>query len=165
MGDLLAISNDLAAPLTKLFAFLDQGHPQCAFVDKQLLSLYASPRFWQYGLLAFCSECCAANVDQMRRAAAAKENPEAQQDFPTSDVGALSLMQTVIMSFVRGMTHGQQELPIDDLFVHFPVQVLPSLVQSITDNGFSKTPPKNGLGYRPNVKTRKRVRPFCESRS
>ena len=84
-----------AAPLAELFAFLAQGHPQCTFIKQEHLALNANPQFWQCGLLAFCSECCASNIDH-------------------------TFMQTVIMSFVRGMTYGQQELPIDDLFIHFP---------------------------------------------
>ena len=52
-------------------------------------------------------------------------------------------MQKVIMSFVRGMTHGEQILPINDLFVYLPVQLL-ALVESIGKRGL-----KSGWGYRP----------------
>ena len=48
MGDLLRVSEAFAAPLSNLFAFVKSGHPAC----------YASPRFWQYGLLAFIARCC-----------------------------------------------------------------------------------------------------------
>ena len=58
-------------------------------------------------------------------------------------------MQTVIMSFVRGMTHGEQILPINDLFVYLPVQLLPALVESIGKRGFDRAEVKSGWGCRP----------------
>ena len=146
--DLLQISNALAEPLANLFAFLSQGHPQCAFADKKHLALYANPEFWQYGLLAFCSECCASNIEQATEAKANPANLAGPPNCPESEVNTLTLTQTVIMSFARGMTHGQQELPINDMFVYFPVQALPSLVQSITANDFQPAPLEKGLGYR-----------------
>ena len=108
IGDLLLISNALAAPLAQLFAFVEQGHPPCAFIPKEHLALYANPLFWQYGLLAFVSGCCASNIDLLKRATEAKTDPAKQEDTNESEVEALTFMQTVIMSFVRGMTHGQQ---------------------------------------------------------
>ena len=99
IGDLLRISNALAVPLANLFAFLSQGHPQCTFVDKEHLALYANPQFWQYGLLAFCSECCASNINQLRRTAEVKANPARPSNHPASEVNALTLTQTVIMSY------------------------------------------------------------------
>ena len=62
---------------------------------------------------------------------------------------ALTFMPTVIMSFVRGMTHGEQTLPINDLFVYLPVQLLPAVVESIGDHGFARAELKSGWGYRP----------------
>ena len=53
------------------------------------------------------------------------------------------------MSFARGMNHGQQELPINDMYVYFPVHALPSLVQSTTDNQFQPAQLDAGLvGHR-----------------
>ena len=78
VGDLLVVSNALAAPLANSFAFLAQGHPQCTFVDKAHLALNANPQFWQYGLLAFCSVFCASNINQLRRTAEAKADPAKQ---------------------------------------------------------------------------------------
>ena len=54
------------------------------------------------------------------------------------------------MSFARGMTHGEQTLPINDLFVYFPAQLLPALVQSVTDHQFQPAGLKSGWGYRTN---------------
>ena len=47
-----------AAPLSNLFAFVKNGHPACPFITHKQLALYANPRFWQYGLLAFIARCC-----------------------------------------------------------------------------------------------------------
>ena len=88
------------------------------------MALYANPLFWQYGLLAFVSGCCASNIDLLKRATEAKTDPAKQEDTIESEVDALTFMQAVIMSFVRGMTDGQQELPINDLFVYLPVYSL-----------------------------------------
>ena len=58
IGDLLRISEAFAAPLSNLFAFVKSGHPACPFITHKQLALYANPRFWQYGLLAFIARCC-----------------------------------------------------------------------------------------------------------
>ena len=148
--DLLRISQAFAAPLAELFAFVNQGHQPCAFVPQKQLALYASPHFWQYGLLAFVSGCCAFNNEQRhKQSRTTKPDPAKQEDASENDVDALTFMQTVIMSFVRGMTHGGQILPINDLFVHLPVQLLPALVESIGERGFSRAEVKSGWGYRP----------------
>ena len=56
-------------------------------------------------------------------------------------------MQTVIMSFARGLMHGQQELPIN-MHVYFPVQVFQSLVNSIGQNHSEPVKPAGASGYR-----------------
>ena len=148
VGDLLLVSNAFAAPLAELFAFVGQGHPSCAFIPTEQIALYANPLFWQYGLLAFVSGCCASNIELLKRATEAKTDPAKQEDANEDAVDALTFMQTVIMSFVRGMTHGEQTLPINDLFVYLPVQLLPALVQSILDHQFQPAELKSGWGYR-----------------
>ena len=129
---------------------MEHDHPSCAFIPKEHLALYANPLFWQYGLLAFVSGCCASNIDLLKRATEAKTDPAKQEDIVENEVDALTFLQTVIMSFVRGMTHGEQALPINDLFVYLPVQVLPALVQSIIDHQYQPTELKSGWGYRAN---------------
>ena len=52
------------------------------------------------------------------------------------------------MSFVRGMEHGEQTLPINDLFVYFPVQLDPALVTAMEQQRFASVV-KGGCGYRP----------------
>ena len=106
----------------------------CAFVDQAQLALYADLNFWQHGLLSFCSICCARNINKLvadQQAAEAGAPPNAQKTDPAQEIEAHSLMQTVIMSFARGLTHGKQELPLDDMYVYFPVQIVQSLVESI----------------------------------
>ena len=89
---------------------------------KKQLALYASPRFWQYGLLAFIARC--SSFDNQRRhqgtgtAQAVAVKPQKTKE---KDVDALTFMQTVIMSFVRGMEYGEQTLPTNDLSVYFSV--------------------------------------------
>ena len=77
----------------------------------------------------------------------AKADPAKQEESSENDVDALTFMQTVIMSFVRGLTHGEQTLPINDLFVYLPVQLLPALVESILHHGFDRAEVKSGWGY------------------
>ena len=111
----MLVSDALAAPLADIFAFLAQGHPQCAFVDQARLALYANHQFWQHGLLAFCAVCCVGNINKLRRTAEASANPPNEASYPVGEDNVLTLMQTVIMSFHRGMTHGQQKLPVNDI--------------------------------------------------
>ena len=71
------------------------------------------------------------------------------QKTKEKDVDALTFMQTVIMSFVRGMEYGEQTLPTNDLFVYLPVQILPDLVVAMERQGFRPAQVKGGYGYRP----------------
>ena len=149
-ADLLHISHAFAAPLAELFASVKQGHQPCSFIPQKQLMLYASPLFWQYGLLACVAGCCALNNEhRQKHARAAKAAPSKQEEPSEKDVDALTFMQTVIMSFVRGMTHGEQTLPINDLFVYVPAQLLPALVEAIGKQGYQKAEVKSGWGYRP----------------
>ena len=133
-----------------LFAFAKQGHQLCSFIPQKQLALYANPLFWQYGLFAFVSRCCSYNNQQRRQnASAAKAALSKQEESGEKDVDALTFMQTVIMSFVRGMEYGDQTLPINDLFVYLPVQILPALVAAMEQQGFTQAEVKGGWGYRP----------------
>ena len=134
--DLHRISEAFAAPLANLFAFVKLGHQPCSFIPQKQLALYANPLFWQYGLLAFVSGCCSFDSQNRHRdAEAAKATARKQRETSDKDVDALTFMQTVIMSFVRGMEHGDQTLPINDLFVYLPVQILPALVTAMEQQG------------------------------
>ena len=150
IGDLLRISEAFAAPLSNLFTFVKSGHPACPFITHKQLALYASPRFWQYGLLAFIARCCSFDNQRRHQGTGTAQAVEGKpQKTKEKDVDALTFMQTVIMSFVRGMEHGEQTLPTNDLFVYFPVQILPDLVVAMEQQGFTPAEVKGGYGYRP----------------
>ena len=150
IGDLLLISEAFAAPLSNLFAFVKNGHPACPFITQKQLALYASPRFWQYGLLAFIARCCSFDNQHRDQGTGAAQTVEGKsQTTKEKDVDALTFMRTVIMSFVRGMEHGEQMLPTNDLFVYLPVQILPDLVTAMEQQGFKPAEVKGGYGYRP----------------
>ena len=150
IADLRRISEAFAAPLANLFAFAKQGHKMCSFIPHKQLTLYANPPFWQYGLFAFVSRCCAHNNQHRRQiASAAKAALTKQEKSSEKDVDALTFMQTVVMSFVRGMEYGDQTLPINDLFVYFPVQLVPSLVTAMEQHCFASVEVEGGCGYRP----------------
>ena len=150
IGDLLRISEAFAAPLSNLFAFVKSGHPACPFITHKQLALYASPRFWQYGLLAFIARCCSFDNQRRHQGTGTAQAVEGKsQTTKEKDVDALTFMRTVIMSFVRGMEHGEQTLPTNDLFVYLPVQILPDLVVAMERQGFTPAEVKGGYGYRP----------------
>ena len=150
IGDLLRISEAFAAPLSNLFTFVKSGHPACPFITHKQLALYASPRFWQYGLLAFIARCCSFDNQHRHQGTGTAQAVEGKpQKTKEKDVDALTFMQTVIMSFVRGMEHGEQTLPTNDLFVYLPVQILPDLVVAMERQGFTPAEVKGGYGYRP----------------
>ena len=75
--------------------------------------------------------------------------PEVELPGGQSSQAALTFMRTVLMSFVRGMEHGEQTLPTNDLFVYLPVQILPDLVVAMERQGFTPAEVKGGYGYRP----------------
>ena len=150
IGDLLRISEAFAAHLSNLFAFVKSGHPACPFITHKQLALYASPRFWQYGLLAFIARCCSFDNQHRHQGPGTAQAEEGKsQTTKEKDVDALTFMRTVIMSFVRGMEHGEQTLPTNDLFVYLPVQILPDLVVAMERQGFTPAEVKGGYGYRP----------------
>ena len=150
IGDLLRISEAFAAPLSNLFTFVKSGHPACPFITHKQLALYASPRFWQYGLLAFIARCCSFDNQHRHQGTGTAQAVEGKpQKTKEKDVDALTFMQTVIMSFVRGMEHGEQTLPTNDLFVYLPVQILPDLVVAMERQGFTPAEVKGRYGYRP----------------
>ena len=150
IGDLLLISEAFAAPLSNLFAFVRNGHPACPFIQQKQLALYANPRFWQYGLLAFIARCCSFDNQHREQGTGAAQTGEGKsQTANEKDVDALTFMRTVIMSFVRGMEYGEQTLPTNDLFVYLPVQILPDLVTAMEQQGFKPAEVKGGSGYRP----------------
>ena len=137
------ISEAFAAPLSNLFTFVN---PACPFITQKQLALCASPRFWQQGLLAFIARCCSFDNQHRHRGTGTAQGAEVKpQKTKEKDVDALTFMQTVIMSFVRGMEYGEQTLPTNDLFVYLPVQILPDLVVAMERQGFTPVQVKGEL--------------------
>ena len=150
IGDLLRISEAFAAPLSNLFTFVKSGHPACPFITHKQLALYANLRFWQYGLLAFIARRCSFDNQHRHQGTGTAQAVEGKpQKTKEKDIDALTFTQTVIMSFVRGMEHGEQTLPTNDLFVYLPVQILPDLVVAMERQDFTPAEVKGGCGYRP----------------
>ena len=101
-------------------------------------------------LLAFIARCCSFDNQHRHQGTGTAQAVEGKpQKTKEKDVDALTFMQTVIMSFVRGMEHGEQTLPTNDLFVYLPVQILPDLVVAMERQGFTPAQVKGGYGYRP----------------
>ena len=113
IGDLHRMT--FAAPLANLFTFVKSGHPAWPFITQNQLALYASPRFWQYGLLSFIARCCSFDNQHRHQGTGTAQAVAAKpQKTKEKDVDALTFMQTVIMSFVRRMEYGQiqGQLPV-----------------------------------------------------
>ena len=99
IGDLLRISEAFAAPLSNLFAFVKSGHPACPFITHKQLALYANPRFWQYGLLAFIARCCSFDNQHRHQGTGTAQAGEGKsQTTKEKDVDALTFMRTVLLN-------------------------------------------------------------------
>ena len=100
--------------------------------DQAELALYADPTYWLYGLLAFCAKSCEAKTAEAGGEPDFRTSKERKQDSsapalePTRN--SLALMQTVVMSFARGLYLGKPELPIDHVHVYFPVQIVHKVI-------------------------------------
>ena len=117
----------MAAQLAALFEFLRPGEEKTHKTDQDELALYAEPIYWLYGLLSFCAKSCAAKTAEAGGAPDFRTSKERKQDNsapalePTRN--SLALMQTVVMSFARGLYLGKPELPIDHVHIYFPAQI------------------------------------------
>ena len=118
----------MAAQLAALFAFLQPSQELLPGTGRDDLALYADPTYWLYGLLSFCSKSCEAKTTEAGGEPDFKTSKERKQEStapalePTRN--SLALMQTVVMSFARGLYLGKPELPIDHVHIYFPVQIV-----------------------------------------
>ena len=117
-----AMAAQLAAP------FLKPSQERLQGTDQDDLALYADPTYWLYGLLSFCAKSCEAKTTEaggepdFRTSKERKQESTAPALEPTRN--SLALMQTVVMSFARGLYLGKPELPIDHVHIYFPVQIV-----------------------------------------
>ena len=118
----------MAAQLAALFAFLQPSQELLPGTGRDDLALYADPTYWLYGLLSFCAKSCEAKTTEAGGEPDFKTSKERKQEStapalePTRN--SLALMQTVVMSFARGLYLGKPELPIDHVHIYFPVQIV-----------------------------------------
>ena len=97
----------MAAQLAALFEFLRLSEEKTHKADQDEPALYAEPTYWLYGLLSFCAKCCEAKTAEAGEAPDFRTSKERKQDNsapalePTRN--SLVLMQTVVMSFARGL--------------------------------------------------------------
>ena len=111
IGDLHRISEAFAAPLANLFTFVKSGHPACPFTPKQL-ALYASPRFWQYGLLAFIARCCSFdNQHRHQGTGTAQTMAGKPQKTKEKDVDALTFIQLSSCPLLGEWSMGSKRYP------------------------------------------------------
>ena len=128
--DFDAICGAMAAQLAALFAFLQQSEEKPQKTDQAELALYAGPTYWLYGLLSFCAKSCEAKTAEAGGEPDFRTSKERKQDSsapalePTRN--SLALMQTVVMSFARGLYLGKPELP--HVHVYFPVQIVHKVI-------------------------------------
>ena len=122
----------MAAQLAALFEFLRPCEEKTHKADQDELALYAEPTYWLYGLLSFCAKSCEAKTAEAGGAPDFRTSKERKQDNsapalePTRN--SLALMQTVVMSFARGLYLGKPELPIDHVHIYFPVQIVHKVI-------------------------------------
>ena len=145
----------MAAQLAALFAFLQPNQAEEPEKGSEELALYADPSYWLYGLLSFCAKSCEAKTAEAGGQPIFKASKERKRDCiapalePTRN--SLALMQTVVMSFARGLHLGKAELPIDHVHIYFPVQIVHKVVAQCDALNFHDVTPEEGKRYKRNV--------------
>ena len=153
--DFDAICGAMAAQLAALFAFLQPSEEKPQKTDQAELALYADPTYWLYGLLSFCAKSCEAKTAEaggepdFRTIKERKQDSSAPALEPTRN--SLALMQTVVMSFARGLYLGKPELPIDHVHVYFPVQIAHKVIAQCEALKLKEGPLAADERYRHNV--------------
>ena len=153
--DFDAICGAMAAQLAALFAFLQPSEEKPQKTDQAELALYADPTYWLYGLLSFCAKSCEAKTAEaggepdFRTIKERKQDSSAPALEPTRN--SLALMQTVVMSFARGLYLGKPELPIDHVHVYFPVQIVHKVIAQCEALKLKEGPLAAAERYRHNV--------------
>ena len=147
--DFDGVCGAMADQLASLFAFLKPDQSGEARDDLTGLALYAEPAFWRYGQLSFCAKTCESKTIEVGGTPATIANQDGTPALETSR-NALSLMQTVVISFGRNQYLGKPDLPINQAHVYFPVQLVHKLVERCCALGLQDVTPEEGKRYKHN---------------
>ena len=142
----------MAAQLAALFAFLQPSEEKPQKTDQ---AVYADPTYWLYGLLSFCAKSCEAKTAEAGQKPDFRTIKERKQDSsapalePTRN--SFALIQTIVMSFARGLYLGKPELPIDHVHVYFPIQIVHKIIAQCEALKLKEGPLAANEKYRHNV--------------
>ena len=142
--DFDVICGATARQLASLFVFLRPEQTENKQPDPTELALCADPDFWRYGLLSFGAKTCEAKTVEARGIQAFRPRDENATPALESNRNALSLMQTVVMSFGRNLCLSKPDLPICHLHVYLPVQLIHKLVERMGVLRFRDVTPEEG---------------------
>ena len=146
--DFDTVCGAMASQLAALFAFLKSCPVEQPDMAGEDLALYADRSYWLYGLSSFCAKICEAKTTEaggqpnFRTSKERKKEGTAPVLEPTRN--SLALMQTVVMSFARGLYLGKAGLPIDHVHIYFPVQIAHKLAEQCHALGFEEATPDEG---------------------
>ena len=130
--DFDTICGAMATQLAALFAFLKPSKDVQPMTGQEDVALYADPAYWLYGLLSFCAKSCEAKTTEAGGEPDFRTSKERKQDSTSPALeptrNSLALMQTVVMSFARGLYLGKPELPIDHVHIYFPARMVHKVV-------------------------------------
>ena len=119
------------------------------------MALYADPTYWLYGLLSFCAKSCEAKTSEAGGEPDFRTSKERKQDSTSPALeptrNSLALMQTVVMSFARGLYLGKPELPINHVHIYFPVQIVHKVTTQCEALKLGEVPIDARKRYRHNV--------------
>ena len=153
--DFDTVCGAMASQLAALFAFLKSSPAALPDKEDEDLALYADPAYWLYGLLSFCAKSCEAKTTEAVGMPNFKTSKERKKECtapalePTRN--SLALMQTVVMSFARGLYLGKAELPIEHVHIYFPVQIAHKVAAQCHALGFGEATPDRRKRYKHNV--------------
>ena len=153
--DFDTICGAMAAQLAALIALLKPSQELLPRTERDDLALYADPTYWLYGLLSFCAKSCEAKTTEaggdpdFRTSKERKQESTAPALEPTRN--SLALMQTVVMSFARGLYLGKPELPIDHVRIYFPVQIVHKVIAQCEALKLGEVPLDARKRYKHNV--------------
>ena len=121
--------------LSNLFTFVKSGHPACPFITHKQLALYASPRFWQYGLLPSSQGAVPLTIDTDIRV---QEQPKQWKGNHRKQRKKMSMPSPLCKL---------SSCPL--LGESMASRRYPPMTSSMERQGFTPTQVKGSYGYRP----------------